>query len=207
MRRLQISWVFVLLWLLATPAGSEAGLIFTGVGGLHPTNTSTVAYGLSADGSTVVGHSLDADGKFQAFRWTMNGGIEGLGFLQPTYSNRSSRVHGGGVSADGSVVAGQSPTTSPTISEKPFRWVEGSGMQLIPDLPGQSYAGFARDVDDSGTVVIGRQASADAGSGSSEAFRWSQTGGIEGLGDLPGDRFFSEARGVSGDGDTVVGYS
>ena len=130
--------------------------------------------------------------------------MEGLGFLQPGYSNRDSKVDGGGVSADGSVVAGQSPTTSPTIAIKPFRWEDGSGpMQLIPDLPGGSYAGFARDVDDSGNVVIGRQSSTNG----SEAFRWTSSGGIEGLGDLPGDRFFSEGHGVSGDGNVVVGYS
>ena len=146
---------------------------------------------------------LDADAKFQAYRWTVSGGMEAIGFLQPSYSNRNSKVDGGGVSADGSVIAGHSPTTSPTISIKPFRWEDGSGMQLIPDLSGGSYAGFARDVDDTGNVVIGRQSSGNG----SEAFRWTSSGGIEGLGDLAGDRFFSEGHGVSGDGNVVVGYS
>jgi probable HAF family extracellular repeat protein len=58
------------------------------------------AYGVSADGSVVVGRSYNAAGQWRAFRWTASGGMQDLGTLGGSESEAY------GVSADGSVVVG-----------------------------------------------------------------------------------------------------
>lgn len=179
---------------------SVGGLVFTGVGGLRTSNISTSLDSLSADGSTVVGASLNDDGKFEAYRWTESGGMEALGMLDSSLSNRRSR--GFGVSADGSVIAGESPSRNPTISLKPVRW-NSSGVQAVGAFAGVNPSGFARDVDDSGVFIVGRSGSPDG----TRAFRWSEAGGTVSMGDLAGGNSFSEGRGISGDGQVVVGYS
>ena len=189
-----------------TTNSANAGSIFLGIGGIRSTNISTVVDGLSADGTTLVGSSLNNNGKFEAFRWTEAGGMEGLGLLDTSLS--SGRSRGRGVSADGSVVAGESPSRSPVISLKSVRWDSAGSIQRVGAFPGVNPSGFARDVDDAGIYVVGRGGSLNSQpDNGSEAYRWSVAGGTEGLGDLPGDRFFSEARGISGDGEVVVGYS
>ena len=146
------------------------------------------AYGVSADGSVVVGggsywssYSLN-----EAFRWTQATGMVGLG--------------GGvayGVSADGSVVVGQSGGGG----FQAFRWTQATGVVGLGSLLiGDSSSASGASAD--GSVVVGKSGD--------EAFRWTQGTGMVGLGYLPGvNGFFgfSEANGVSADGSVVVGYS
>ncbi|WP_299152274.1 autotransporter domain-containing protein [uncultured Tateyamaria sp.] len=103
-----------------------------------------------------------------------------------------------GVSADGSVVVGQSRSLN---GREAFRWVGGT-MTGLGDLPGGSFNSLARAVSADGSVVVGVGRSASG----SEAFRW-VGGTMTGLGDLPGGNFFSNAYDVSADGSVVVGQS
>ena len=88
-----------LVWGTSAQAAS-----FSGLGRLPGRGTTSVAFGVSADGSTVVGQSGDRRNNFEAFRWTEAGGMVGLGDL-PGGDFGSVAF---GVSADGSTIVGQS---------------------------------------------------------------------------------------------------
>ena len=154
----------------------------------------SVANGVSADGSVVVGLSKSASG-LEAFRWTTGGGMAGLGAL-PGSPFVSTAL---GVSADGSVVVGHAGSGS---GIEAFRWTLDGGMVGLGDLPGGMIFSEAYAVSADGGVVVGD----GTGTSGIEAFRWTSGGGMVGLGDLPGGALASHAYGISADGTVVVGY-
>jgi probable HAF family extracellular repeat protein len=169
---------------------------FIPLGDLPGGSFDSDAWGISADGSVVVGSSQSANGR-EAFLWTQNEGMKGLGDL-PGGPFQSIAF---GVSDDGSVIAGQSLSRSDRV--EPFRWTETSGILGLGFLPGLQNDGAAWDVSSDGSVIVG-----SSRSGSDiEAFRWTEGGEMQGLGDLPGGRFRSDAWGLSADGSIVVGGS
>lgn len=146
----------------------------------------SIATGVSADGSAVVGYAATVDG-LEAWIWTQASGMVGLGFLP---GNSVSIAWG--LSADGSTVVGES-------GGEAFKWTAATGMVGLGFLSGDT-SSQAKGVSADGSTVVG--------SSGGEAFIWTATMGMVGLGYLP-DAFFpySEARGVSADGSTVVGIS
>ncbi len=157
----------------------------------------SLASGVSADASTIVGRRRSASGSGnEAFLWTEDGGLVGLGDL-PGGSFESEALS---VSGTGSVIVGRSTSAS---GQEAFRWTESDGMVGLGDLPGGSFGSGANGVSSDGSVIVGYSYSAFG----TEAFRWTESGGMVGLGDLPGGSFFSSARGVSADGSVVVGGS
>src|SRR5262245_14478522 len=109
--------VLSLLYLFVSAGGAAAGPVFTGLGDLPGGSFISYAFGVSADGSTVVGSSYGLSGE-HAFRWTSSGGMVDLGTMG--YSNSSAS----GVSADGSTVAGTAYGGTPQA----FRWTSSGGM-------------------------------------------------------------------------------
>ena len=149
---------------------------------------------VSADGSVVVGQGNSASG-YEAFRWTSEGGMVGLGDL-PGGTFESSAW---GVSADGSVVVGASNSAS---GDEAFRWTSGAAeWSAWATCRGSSFS----SAEDVSPMVRWSWESATRLSGL-EAFRWTRGGGMVGLGDLPGGIFWSVAAGVSADGSVVVGF-
>ena len=69
------------------------------------------------------------EGQFQAFRWTAEGGMVGLGFLLPGGFSSAE-----GVSANGRIVVGASDSIS---GRQAFLWTEEGGMIGLGDLPGR----------------------------------------------------------------------
>lgn len=125
--------------------------------------------------------------------------FQGLGILA---GGSSSQAHG--VSADGSVVVGQSisgVTPSGSYIGEAFRWTSGTGMVGLGDLPGASFESYSSAASADGSVIVGRGVTAMG----SEAFRWTSGGGMVGIGDVPGGFFSSGAGDVSADGSVVVG--
>lgn len=151
----------------------------------------SVAYGLSADGSVVVGEADNNAGSYSAFRWTSLGGMVDLGTLGGTYASAR------GVSADGTIVVGQAGNG---VMSRPFRWTQAGGMEDLGSLGGVGGGAWAISAD--GQVIVGD--SRPSGSGTVHAFRWTSAGMVD-LGTLGGSA--SSANGVSADGSVVVGYS
>jgi probable HAF family extracellular repeat protein len=147
---------------------------------------------VSADGKTVVGRSIDADGRLRAFRWTESGGMQDLGALGGLVSSAF------GVSADGAVVVGWA--SDPYGRTHPFRWTEPGGMQDLGTFGGSTGDAWAASAD--GSVVVG---AAHNSLGQWRAFRWSQSTGLQPLGTLGGTE--SGARDISADGTVIVGLA
>ena len=226
----------------ATPTPKPpAEATFMGLGDLPGGDFLSWPDGVSADGSVVVGLSQSDSGLpcsggscEEAFRWTADGGIVGLGdLLGGTFSSRAFDV-----SADGSIVVGWGavgPPGDPDPSNSDFegfRWTPSAGMENL----GLTWP-VATSAD--GSVLVGRDffnrpsrwtaetgwvqllpggwtandVSADGsvivGKNTGfpvESFRW-ENGVASFLGDLPGGRYSSVARAVSADGLVVVGSS
>ena len=184
-----------------TAAGGMVGL------GYLPGGSRCYAYGVSFDGKVVVGYSdsaslekpvhkktgggskdYDLDTLHdEAFRWTAQGGMVGLGCL-PGGSNSTAHA----VSSNGKVIVGGGDSAS---GWQLFRWTAAGGMVGL----GNSNA-FATAVCSDGSMIVGW---CDTPSGR-QSFRWTAAGGFAGLGCLPG---YSEsyANAVSSDGSVVVG--
>ncbi len=152
----------------------------------------SIAYGVSADGSVVVGGSGDS----LAFRWTPATGMVSLGAL---HGGGWSWAHG--VSADGTVVVGFAADGAAGNAVRAFRW-QGGVMESLGVL-NLGPSSHAHGVSADGNVVVGFAADGAAG-GATRAFRWTAATGMVSLGVLPGG-WGSLAMGVNADGSVVVG--
>jgi uncharacterized membrane protein len=132
------------------------------------------AMAASSDGSVVVGGSSSAASRpnlDEAFRWTREGGMRGLGFLPGGDVTLAYDV-----SADGSVVVGGGYTARGTNLISPFIWTEQGGMRdlqrLLTDDLGLNLGGWdlgiATAVSADGTVISGNGTNPQ---GASEAWR------------------------------------
>jgi probable HAF family extracellular repeat protein len=183
LKALTSAWVWALL---ATVAWSQS---ITWLGVL-PGGGWSRAYGVSADGTVVVGEAINAAGQRRAFRWE-NGVMQDLGTLGGNRSEASA------VSAGGAVVVGGSYNAAGQA--RAFRWENGV-MQDLGTLGGGWSEAYGVSAD--GSVVVGRAYNA---AGQLRAFRWTENDGMQNLGTLGGNR--SDAFGVSADGSVVVGWA
>ena len=173
------------------------------LGGNLPGVSGGQAYGVSQDGSVVVGYANTGTLTMEAFRWTRAEGMVLMGDLPGgaprnfSYGSSANKVV---VTRDGPVIVGGGWSDNGVES---FRWTPAGGMVPLGDLPGGTFGSSALDVTPDGRVVVGFGHSA-AGV---EAYRWTQETGMVGLGDVPGGAFESIANDVSADGSVVVGRS
>ena len=188
-------------------ASSAKAASFQGLGDLPSGDFASFANDVSADGSTVVGSSFIIGeyevccGEFiredaaEAFRWTQEGGIQGLGDLPGGgfFSNA------GGVSADGSIVVGSSDSFG--FRDKPFRWTQESGIELLEGTPFQGESYFVSGVSADGSIVVGGTLSLYG----QEAFRWTENDGVEIITALEGNIQAEVPPDISGDGSIIVG--
>jgi probable HAF family extracellular repeat protein len=182
---------------------------FTGLGDLPGGSFYSEAWGVSRDGTTVVGASIINGnvlfgGTYAAFRWTAATGmvdIYDLGTVGTVC--RAYAVNGDGSVVVGSACYGQLTPTQ-TVA---FYWTPVDGAVEIGDLPGGpsgSPRAAARGVSADGMIIAG-QGESDSGA---EPFRYTRADStFLGLGDLPGGTFGGSGYGISANGVVIVGSS
>lgn len=154
---------------LAPAAWAQPGDFF-----LFPSGSR--AFGVTSDGSTVVGAISPSGSSWQAFRWTAASGVQVIGAGMAKF-----------ISDDGSVISGISGTANTTT----FRWTSATGMQTLG-------TGDVQGMSRTGARVTGV-----AGNGA-EGFQWSAASGYQTLPHLPGAAR-TYGWNISGDGSTIVG--
>ncbi|MBY0112878.1 MAG: hypothetical protein K2Y21_08655 [Phycisphaerales bacterium] len=183
-------------------AASLAAPAFHLIGALHGTNTFSSGYGVSEDGSVVVGHSGNNyyyGSSSHAFCWTSDTGIYDLDPLAPAAGAY-------GVSSDGKVIVGGE--TSGSV--KAVRW--GGSTSAVTDQlyhGGECY-GLSRD----GVVAFGYDSSGGNGGGGGvfrphRAIRYSDSGHVQFIDTAAAgnvDPTNSEALAANADGSVVVGW-
>ncbi|GBC91602.1 hypothetical protein HRbin15_00056 [bacterium HR15] len=169
---------------------------WTSAGGMQDLGTFggnwSSAYGISADGTTVVGEAYQGSIPL-AFRWTNSGGLQNLGTLGGPYSVAYD------TSSNGTIVVGAAQ--DPSGNWLAFRWDASTNtMVALGTLGGNSSVAY--DISANGNVIVG--ASTDS-SNALQGFAWI-SGTMINLGSL-GTPARSAALGVSGNGNIVVGWS
>lgn len=156
----------------------------------------SVAYGLSSDGSIVVGSSQSYFSRFP-FSWNLNDGIVSLGLY-----GQADLPYGfaSGVSLNPTKIVGQSSGDERYIA---FLWSESNGMVDLGDI-GNSGLTFAYNISKDGSVIVG----ASSENGSYQPVKWinDQPNPIR-LEVLNQPLTEGAAYYVSSDNSTIVGYS
>jgi probable HAF family extracellular repeat protein len=146
----------------------------------------SLATGVSADGSVVVGVTENAAGKWPAFGSVVVSEAWNAAWQMPAFGSLEE-------------VIVEAWKAAWKWKWRAFRWTAAGGMQDLGTLGGDE--SWATGVSADGSVVVGWAVNA---AGQKRAFRWTAARGMRSLGMLPrgGD---SVALGVSADGSVVVG--
>jgi probable HAF family extracellular repeat protein len=202
-------------WQADTP-GSATGMV-SGLGDLPGSFFASGARGINATGSVIVGFGVSEDAgggaQVEASRWTMGGGMVGLGDLPGgDFVSQANATN-----ADGSVIVGYGTIGS---GKHAFRWTASSGMVSLPGLPGEMES-QALSVTADGSFVVGysRVVQFDERAGvpilKDVGWFWTEADGtqdlrayLESAGAItnPLTHYFSRITDVSADGTTLVGW-
>jgi probable HAF family extracellular repeat protein len=159
------------------------------------------AYGISQDGSVIVGkRKLANDTRthgYNAFRWTSFDGIIELDSLEGGHSVASC------VSSDGTVIAGWSRLQDD--SYRAVRWTSRNGIESLGNISGIKNSYLATSISGDGSTIVGNVHNEDGGS---SAFIWTKDTGMRLLNGIGTEHEFvsaSSAYGISKDGSVIVG--
>jgi probable HAF family extracellular repeat protein len=173
------------------------------LGDLPGGDALSYANAISSSGATIVGasrtepRSASTTG-WQAFRWTGEMGMTGLGYANPNDVESNALA----MSADARFIVGT--FTTATHNTYAFRWSTEAGMQPLAGDPANSQANA---ISNDGRVIAG--VSMGGFGPLYRAFRWTEDGGMQNLGVLEESGFHpsSIATGMTSDGSIVVGHS
>lgn len=189
----QFCMVLFLVFVFAFNGVSLHGATFICLGFLPDSDHRSTPYGVSADGTVVVGQAHSSGHNNVPYRWTAEDGVISLSSLEG---------EGRAVSADGNFIVGHENYLA-------YRWSSEGGFEYLGDLPGGDEFSMAWDVSTDGSVVVGVGSSQFSNSiiypTSYEAFRWTESGGMVGLGYLEEEHYMSWSRACSADGSIIVG--
>jgi probable HAF family extracellular repeat protein len=155
------------------------------------------AYGVSRDGSVIVGN-----GDGGACRWTSSG-MQPLGFLPGAGQYPTNEALA--ISGDASTIVGHSSSAN---GPQAFRWTAATGLQGLGDFPGAIFESKALGVSGDGALIVGYGFAPEG----YRAFIWDEIHGMRkvhdlllGYGaDLTGWTL-TDAVAISDDGLTIVG--
>lgn len=186
--------------------GQMDALGFLGTAGWYKSK----AYGISDDGSVVVGRSDTSDATHPlsgAFKWTAGAGITALPYATTTHELGPQGNAAVAVSADGATIVGRFESFAtasdgtqyyPALMHEWCRW-SASGVQLLPTTSSVAFAGVVTAVSGDGSVVAGYVGDGVQGT-------LLVDGATVVLGHLSGGTK-AEPTAVSRDGTTVVGWA
>ena len=176
-----------------TAAIWQSGTTWSSLGGIpggSPSGSSlSSGWGVSGNGSVVVGLGWINAGTAHGFRWDQASGIIDLG---STVTGQSCRANA--VSGNGQRVVGWQSSASGFWNG--VYW-EGGTQHPITTSSGGS-VGDANAVNSDGSVIVGSFYG-------DQAWRWTESTGAVGIGVLPGFNFSGYAFDVNESGDTIVG--
>jgi probable HAF family extracellular repeat protein len=197
--------VFAFLWTFQTGLQCLGAL---------PGYRFTHAYGISFDGSIVVGESNKDWAPYwhegEAWLWTKQHGMQGLGVLPPWGTSAAREV-----SDDGSTVIGVLYNNYGTGDDAPwinphraFRWRKETGLQDLGTLGGERTNVFHAVTYD-GKVIFGKSQTV---TGEWRAFRWTEYRGMEDINELyasiiPSGWTLRDVIDCSSDGRYLVGWA
>ncbi len=148
------------------------------------------SWGISQDGSTIVGLGWLNNGTAKAVKWDATNGMQALQSLIPSRSSRANAI-----SADKNTIVGWQDQLSGTRNGT--KWVNGV-QTFITDTAGD-FVGEASDVSADGKTIVGKN--------NNLPYVWNEQTGFLAITHPNEDPFFGGgATAVSGDGKTVVGY-
>ncbi len=183
-------------------ASGEARLTWLGTLG----GSESYAYGVSDDGSVVVGMTLNEAGKRQAYKWTPERGMQALQALVTGAESSASDV-----SPDGRTIVGWSHTRTRPDAEWITRPVVWTADGLAREMPVPELEGGATSVSADGQVAVGwttvlseRPLAGEARRYVPHAAKWDVSRRIQDLG-VPGGFDRSWANSVAADGRVIVG--
>jgi uncharacterized membrane protein len=171
--------------------------------GQLPEGSWSTAQAVSDDGMVIVGSGNNHERAREAFRWTAEDDMQGLGFLNPHVGLRFSMAMN--ISADGSTIIGSSRYGWWPESIEGFRWTEAEGMVglgWIPDPPGLPRMSQASGISADGSIIVGLSGSPFR---PSVAFRWTAEEGMTTLDDFPSGDWGSRASSIADDGEIIAG--
>jgi uncharacterized membrane protein len=179
------------LWLVAAGAAEE--VVFKSIGSFPEVRFSRV-FGMSADGSTLVGDGLRGDSVREAYRWTPGEGLVGLGLLPSgTFSIAKA------VTPNSEMIVGVSDGN---WGMRAVRWTPQNGIESIGEPPPAWDTVSAGGVSANGKVIVGQIGVPGV---RFRGFVWSTEDGFEVLDEPNSSSSFLQASAVSADGRLVVG--
>ena len=171
---------------------------FQGLGDLPGGLYFSKAFGVSPDGSVVVGQSNSGKG-MEAFVWTASEGMVGLG----DFDEKMAFSLATAVSANG-IVVGRGRLSN---HHHAFRWTRQKGISDLGKTEGNSVSTEALGISANGRAIVGNILGDKSSTNHKQAYLWTEQSGFKELGDLPGGGDGSYAYAVASDGQVVVGRS
>lgn len=166
---------------------------WTNQGGLVPTGwdgSVSSTWGMTSDGSTIVGLGWINAASAHAVKWNAQNGVVDLGSMIPGSSSRANSING-----NGTVVVGWQDEYDGTRSGA--KWVNGV-ESFITDSNGDN-VGEAGDVSADGNTIIGMNMP--------DPYVWNNVSGLTYITHPNSSAFFrGGATGISADGGTVIGF-